>query len=74
MNRLLCNSLLASILQHVNTIDPDQDTLALISKLYVEINRKSVCISTAPESVDPLYISALGALTHHFSKTPLNEN
>ncbi len=73
MNRVLCKTLLFQINELMENTEPTEEMVAKLSKLYIELIRmKNDCTSVEPEQIDPLYISALGALSYHFSK--VNEN
>ena len=72
MNRVLCKTLLFHINELIEHTEPTEEMVAKLSNLYIELIReKNDCI-LEPEQIDPLYISALGALSYHFSK--VNEN
>ena len=71
MNRLLCKAILANMNELINTNEPDDELVALLSNAYIKMckTNSTLCLSNQ-ENVDPMYIAALGALAHHFTVHP----
>lgn len=69
MNRLLCKAILENMNELIDTSEPDQEQVALLSSVYIKMCKTVPCQSKH-EDMDPMYIAALGALAHHFTKNP----
>ena len=69
MNRLLCKAILENMNELIDTNEPDQEQVALLSSVYIKMCKTVPCQSKH-ENIDPMYIAALGALVHHFTKNP----
>ncbi len=75
MNRLLCKAILENMNELINTNEPNDELVALLSDVYIKMCKTNTppCKSN-PENMDPMYIAALGALAHHFTVHPNDKN
>ena len=70
MNRLLCKAILANMNELINTNEPDDELVALLSNAYIKMCKTNSTLCQSKENIDPMYIAALGALAHHFTVHP----